>query len=414
MNYSKSLIKYIEESPSSFHAIENAKIIIEQKTNYSSGTVKQGKCTLFTKTCSEGASLVAIDVGENAKANGFPINIIAAHVDSPWLEVSSDEFMDSEEVLQLHTRKYGGIKYDTWHDRPMTIAGRLVLKGKKSPRALLFHLKNHTFVMPGIAYHFRKYVSSPMHEFPFMAGIDSDIKSLRGLLSKELELNEGDILNFSVNTVCKEKPYIWGLYNEFLSSPRLDDLACVYTALTAFASSHNPNAINVLYLADNEEIGSDTPVGAFGNFLREELESLAAKLKFDLGDALKKSFMISADNAQAFSPDYEYLFNPDYKVYLNKGLAAKMSERYASTEETIRIFDEICERAKEPHQLYLNREDIPGGGTIGLIIQESVPVDAVDVGIPQLSMHSCYETIGSKDVTHAIGVFKLFYSYFVK
>jgi len=414
MNYAKGLIKYIEDSPSSFHAVRNAQRVIEQKDNFTKDGPKPGKCILSTMTCSDGATLVAIDIGEKAKKNGWPINVIAAHVDSPWLKVEFNDLMDSGQVLQLEARKYGGINYERWIDRPMTIAGRLALKSKKEPRTKLFHLKKHSFVMPGIATHFRKFADPSISLYPFAAESDSKIKTIKGLLANELDIKEDDILDFSVNTVCKEKPSIWGFNKEFLSAPRLDDLACVYTALTAFAGSHNPDAINVLYFADNEEIGSDTPVGAFSGFLADELKALAEKLNFDLKKALEKSFMLSADNAQACSPDYDYLYNPDHTVYMNKGLAAKQSERYASTDETIKIFGEICDKAKEPHQLYLNREDIPGGGTIGLIIQESLPIDAVDIGIPQLAMHSCYETIGTKDVKHAVAVFRYFYTKFRK
>ena len=206
--------------------------------------------------------------------------------------------------------------------------------------------------------------------------------------------------------------YIWGNKKEYISSPRLDDLECVYTSLEAFIKSNNKSSINVFYVSDNEEVGSSSRQGADSDFLDTILNRVCHSLDIDYQVALANSFLISADNAHAVHPNKPFVTDANNKAYMNKGIAIKFnaSQSYTSDSISSAIFQEICEQSDVPYQFFANRSDLRGGSTLGNILITHTSLLAVDIGLPQLAMHSSFETAGSNDVFYAIKVFSRFYS----
>ena len=205
---------------------------------------------------------------------------------------------------------------------------------------------------------------------------------------------------------------IWGENNEFISSPRLDDLECVYTSTRAFVESSNEDAINVLYIADNEEVGSISRQGADSDFLKSILVNVSNDLSLNYYRVIANSFLISADNAHAVHPNKPGLTDNDNKVYMNKGIAIKFnaSNSYTSDGVSSSIFQKICKNASVPYQFFNNKSGMRSGSTLGNVLLSQVSLPSVDIGLPQLAMHSSYETAGTIDIKYAIKAFKEFYS----
>lgn len=408
MKYVNDFIKFLKESPSSYHAIANLRKLINKDGECFSEDIEKGKKCIFYKESKSGATLVAFDIGEEVKSNS-PFNIIMSHADSPWFKVQGED-LSIDGFNLIPTESYGGIINSTWYDRPLTIAGRVKVNENGNETYKLVHLKDETMLIPNCCTHFSKFIENDKNELIDNGNpIIGTKRNLKDLLTKHLKLKYEDILDYDLNLIPKSTPCLWGDDKEYLSSGRLDDLAAAYSSTLAFMNCHNKKAINVLYVSDNEEIGSNTDVGAFSSFLKDHIDLVCEKLGIDEEKAFSKSFMISADNAQGVNPHYDYLFNPDYKVYMNKGLALKYSERYSTSEKSAELFKKMCDKKGLPYQEYKNRDGIPGGGTIGKIVQMQMDILSVDVGVPQLAMHSSFETMGSADIKNSVDVFKAFY-----
>ena len=209
-----------------------------------------------------------------------------------------------------------------------------------------------------------------------------------------------------------DQGYLWGFKKEYISSPRLDDLECVFTSMKALLNSHNKSAINVLYIADNEEVGSSSRQGAAGDFLDTVLTKVSSSLGVSYELAVSNSFLVSADNAHAVHPNHSGVTDPNNKAYMNKGIAIKYnaSQSYTSDAVSGAIFQRLCENSGVPYQFFTNRSDKRGGSTLGNILLSHISLLTVDVGLPQLAMHSAFETAGMKDIKYAVDVFKEFYN----
>lgn len=418
MDFLQDFIRFLKDSPSSFHAIESTEKMITKKPGMATSvkTAKPGSWFFVTKKTKDGAALIAADIGENAAEHGFPLNIAVSHCDSPWFEAAEDEFEEGEGLAMVKTKRYGGFSVPVWQDRPLTLAGRVCVSDGARDSERLIYLTDETFIVPSMCFHFHKYIeegSIGEQGYPLVGSAELSSKGLKAYLAKKLGLPEESIKDYKLCFVSKQEPEVWGENKEFLSAGRLDDLACVYTSAESFVNTHDPNAINILYVSDNEEIGSATEVGAGGSLLKDTLSSIADKLDFNLEEALKRSFMLSADNAQGVHPHHSYIYNPNYKVCMNKGFAVKMSTRYATTEDSLKVYKSFCEKSGLPCQVFYNREDIKGGGTVGKLIQELIPIEAADIGLPQLSMHSACETMGSTDIENGVKLFDAFFNSFL-
>ena len=412
----KDLLSFINESPNAFFVIENVKkqlIKAGFAENFENNPkkLKPGDKVFFVRN---GTSIVALDIGEKAKPS---FHVIAAHTDSPCFKIKPESDSKSDIYNRINLAPYGGMIASTWFDRPLSIAGRVVIDKGDEIIYKLVNLKDLTVMIPNLCIHFNREINSGYSynmavDLQAFISQEKNSATLKELIAKHLKINKEEIINFDLYLYNKEEGIIWGNEKEYISSPRLDDLECVFAASQAFTSAHNEEAINVLYLSDNEEVGSNSRQGADSDYLKVILTRLSNNLHLDYEMAVANSFLISADNAHAVHPNKPGITDSDNKAYMNKGIAIKFNaaQTYASDALSSAIFQKICDNVNVPYQFFTNRSDLRGGGTLGNILLSHISFCAVDIGLPQLAMHSSYETAGSKDVSYAIKTFKEFYS----
>ena len=414
-NNVNNLLAFINESPNAFFAIDNVKKEL-LKAGYhevfeSSPTkLKKGDKVFFIRN---GSTLTALNIGKKAN-NSF--NVVAAHTDSPCFKVKPESDSKCDIYNRINLAPYGGILASTWLDRPLGIAGRVLIDKGSAIEAKLVNLKDLTVLIPNLCIHFNRTANSG-YEYNMAVDMQAFISQekegepLKDLLAKRLKVNKEDIINFDLFTYNKEEGIVWG-NKEYISSGRLDDLECVFAALEAFKKSNNDNGVNVLYLSDNEEVGSSSRQGADSDFLKTVLSRTCRDLAFDFESSVANSFLISADNAHAVHPNKPAITDADNKAYMNKGIAIKFNaaQTYTSDALSSAIFQKLCKNAHVPYQFFTNRSDIRGGSTLGNILLSHLSFNSVDIGLPQLAMHSSYETAGSKDLTYAIKAFEEYYS----
>ena len=413
------LIDFINKSPVSFLTIENVKEtlkkhgfveLFENKTS----EIKPGDKAFFIRN---GSTMVAFDIGENVNAENCGFHIIASHSDSPCFKIKPECDSKSGVYNRINVEAYGGLIPSTWLDRPLSIAGRVMVKKEEELACELVNLQEHTVMIPNVCIHFNRELSkgyaydlaSDMQAF---LGQELEDCPLKKIVADNLKVDVEDIVNFDLYLYNQQQGYLWGNKKEYVSSSRLDDLECVFTSTQAFSSSHNPNAINVLYIADNEEVGSSSRQGADSDFLEQVLKYICEQVGANYHTSVANSFLVSADNAHAVHPNRPELSDPNNRPYMNKGIAIKFnaSQSYTSDAVSGAIFQRLCENSGVPYQFFTNRSDMRGGSTLGNILLNHVSLLSVDVGLPQLAMHSSFETAGTLDVKYAVDVFKEFYS----
>lgn len=363
--------------------------------------------------------------GKSANASmgcrGF--HIAATHSDSPCFKIKESPEMGAENAyLKLNTEKYGGMILSTWLDRALSVAGRVAVKSKGGLETRLVNVEKDLCVIPSVAIHLTRGGSdkgeyNPQTDMlPLYA--DSDKGKKKNLLMKRVAKAAGvkpeEILGHDLFLYTREKGRIWGENGEFVLSPRLDDLQCVYASAKAFLESRPREYVNVCAVFDNEEVGSGTKQGANSTFLEDTLWRISEAMGLSRSGFLQLvagSFLISADNAHAVHPNHPEKYDPTNKPYLNGGIVIKYhgSQKYATDAVSAARMKSICEKAKVPYQTYANRSDIAGGSTLGNISTSHVSVSSVDIGLPQLAMHSAVETAGVKDTKYAVDAFKAFF-----
>ena len=416
--YGNGLVSFINESPVACFAVNNVKNILKengykeikenQKYKFNSGD----KVFMIRND----TTLLAVNIGKNINDNNVNFHIIASHADSPCFKIKPECDGVTDSYSKINVAPYGGLIAPTWLDRPLSIAGRVVINKENGVETKLVNLKDMTVVIPNVCIHFNRNINSgyeynmAVDMVPFIANDNKD-KSFKSLLADRLNISKEDIINFDLYLYNKQSGVIWGENSEFVSSARLDDLECVYTSLMAFKESDNDNSINILYVADNEEVGSLSRQGADSDFLRSTLKRVCSDLNGQYEVAVANSFLISADNAHAVHPNKPELTDKDNKAYMNKGIAIKFNAANSYTSDAISssIFQKICSNAEVPFQFFTNRSDMRGGSTLGNLLLSQVSLMAVDIGLAQLAMHSCYETAGTVDIKYAIKAFKEFY-----
>ena len=355
--------------------------------------------------------------------------IAAAHSDSPAFKIKETPEMDVEgHYVKLNTEGYGGMIQSTWLDRPLSVAGRVIVETENGPETMLVNLDRDLCVIPNVAIHFNRevnkgYAYNPQVDLlPLFAGAVGEEQedgaekavTLAGLCAQELGIEEEKILASDLFLYNREKGRRMGAKGEFIGSPRLDDLQCAFASLKGFLAGAKEKYGAVHCVMDNEEVGSETKQGAASTFLFDVLFRIHKALGGDYEDYLRcvaDSFMISADNAHAVHPNYEDKADPVNRPYLNKGIVIKYSanQKYCTDGFSAAVFKEICRRAEVPYQTFTNRSDMPGGSTLGNISMAQVSVNAVDIGLPQLAMHSPYETAGVEDTDYFIKAARVFF-----
>lgn len=421
--YTEEMLQFIQDSPSCFHAVDNlAKMLDRQGFGRLEESQKwdiSGGGSFYVLRGD--SSLIAFSLPKD-KPRGF--HIAAAHSDSPCFKIKANPEMAVEEhYLKLNTEKYGGMIPSTWMDRPLSVAGRVMLrKGGKIQPALL-NLAEDLLVIPSLAIHMQTDRSKAPEYNPQVdllplygacgKGEEKDV--LLGRIARELGVDREDILDQDLFLYVREPGRIIGREGEFVLSPRLDDLQCVYACGKAFSESVPEEYGNVCAVFDNEEVGSSTKQGAGSTFLEDVLVRIAEGLFLSREEYLRmlaESFLISADNAHAVHPNHPEKADPTNRPYLNGGIVLKYhgGQKYTTdgfSGATVRM---LCRQAGVPCQTYANRSDIPGGSTLGNILTGHLSVNAADVGLPQLAMHAAVETGGGKDTGYAVEFFKAYFA----
>ena len=414
----KKLLQFIEESPTAFHAVES---ISGRLTDAGFHELHEGDA--WDLIPGEGyyvtrnqSSVLAFRI-PTAKANNFLIS--ASHTDSPMFKVKSGAESEAcNHYIRLNTEVYGGTILSTWLDRPLTLAGRVVLAENGNFSAKTVKIDRDLLVIPSVAIHFNRTVNSgyaynpAVDTLPLFAQKNGQPVSLKALIAKEISCDEDQIAQMDLYVCCHTLGTVWGANEEFFSAPRIDNLMCAYGTLQGFLEAdRSENAVTVYYAADNEETGSSTKQGAGALVFRDILERIAESEKTDVRRMLASSFMVSADNGHARHPNHPELSDAQNAPYMNEGIVIKLnsSQKYATEALSAALFREICRRAEVPVQTFANRSDMLGGSTLGSISDTFVPLLTVDIGLAQLAMHSCYETAGTCDTAYLIRAAKEFY-----
>ena len=355
--------------------------------------------------------------------------MICAHSDSPTFRIKPQAEMRCEGgIVKLNTEVYGGPILSTWMDRPLSLAGRVILRGLDAlhPETRLLHIRRPLLQIPNLAIHFNRQVndgvklSKQKDMLPVMAanltGENGEGSILKKLIGKELNVDTEDILDFDLYLYDTTPASLFGLNEEFISSGRLDDLSMVHAGLEALlAADDAPETTQVLAIFDNEETGSQTKQGAGSPFLSALLQRLVLAQGDTLDGyyrAVEKAFMVSADNAHAWHPNYSEKYDPTNHPKMGEGPVVKINaaQKYATDAASAAVFAEVCRKAGVPVQYFVNHSDVAGGSTLGNILTGSLPVRGVDMGNPIWAMHSCRETGSVADHEFCIKAFTQFYN----
>ena len=417
MDILKDLMDFLDSSVTMFHAINECEKVL-QRSGFiylpENGKWNINKGKYYTKRNS--SSLIAFDIAEG----DYHFQISAAHSDSPTFKLKDRPVIEANGYLKLNVEGYGGMINATWLDKPLTLAGRVMVNTDKGIETRLLHIDRDLLIIPNVPIHFNREINkgfafnNQVDMLPIFSAGNLKEADFDNMIAKELGIEPEAILAKDLYLVNRQKAAVIGFDNELISSGRLDDLECVYTSLRGFVEAENKNHINVFAVFDNEEVGSVTKQGAMSTFLASTLDRLntaLGKSKEEYYTAIAKSMLISCDNAHAVHPNHPELFDVKNRPVLNQGIAIKESanQKYTTDAFSRAILKKILEKKNIPYQTFANRSDIAGGSTLGNLSNTVVSMNAVDIGLPQLAMHSAYETAGAKDVGYAFETLKAFF-----
>lgn len=428
----KRLLSFLDASPVNFLAVKNITEELQQHgyrridTTEALGTVKAGDKFFVTKNDS---SIYAFQIGRKPLAEtGF--HMICAHCDSPTFRIKPHAEIDCEGgIVKLNTEVYGGPIMSTWFDRPLTLAGRVIVKSKDvmTPTTLLLHVKRPLLQISNLAIHFNRQVndgvklSRQKDVLPILGIINDELEKgnlLMNIILEELNKQQTvareDILDFDLYLADATPACTFGAHNELISSGRLDDLSMCFAGLEALLASQPTDTTQVLAIFDNEETGSQTKQGAGSPFLSYMLKRIALAqggTEEAYYQAVERAFMISADNAHAWHPNYSEKYDPTNHPMLGGGPVIKFNaaQKYASDAYSASVFAGLCKKAGVPCQRFVNHSDVAGGSTLGNLLASSIPLRGVDMGNAILAMHSCRETGSTADHEFCVKVFTQFY-----
>ncbi len=427
------LLTFLDASPVNFLAVKNLTGELEQAgfrrvdPQEPIGNVTAGDKLYVTKNDS---SVYAFQLGRKPLAEtGF--RMICAHCDSPTFRIKPNAEMQGDGgIVKLNTEVYGGPIMSTWFDRPLTLAGRVIVRGadEMSPQTRLLHIKRPLLQISNLAIHFNREVndgvklSKQTDMLPILGIIKDELESgnlLMNLICEELNkegsVKREDILDFDLYLADATPACTFGAHNEFISSGRLDDLSMCHAGLVALQDAPETDYTKVLAIFDNEETGSQTKQGAGSPFLATMLQRIALAqggTEEAFYQAVERAFMVSADNAHAWHPNYSAKYDPTNHPVLGGGPVIKFNaaQKYASDAVSAAVFAEVCRKAGVPCQRFVNHSDVAGGSTLGNILASSIPLRGVDMGNAILAMHSCRETGSVADHAYCIKAFTQFFS----
>ncbi len=423
------LLKFLDASPVNFLAAKQLSDALSQAgfrrldPCEPLGKVKAGDQFFVTKNDS---SVYAFRLGRKPMAEaGF--RMICAHCDSPTFRIKPNAEIACEGgLVKLNTEVYGGPIMSTWFDRPLTLAGRVIVKGDDalSPRTLLLHVKRPLLQISNLAIHFNRQVndgvklSKQKDMLPLLGIISDELEKgnlLMNVICGELDVKPADVLDFDLYLADATPACTFGVHDEFISSGRLDDLSMCYAGLEALLAAPSGDTTQVLAIFDNEETGSQTKQGAGSPFLASLLKRIALSqsgTEEAFYQAVERAFMVSADNAHAWHPNYPEKYDLTNHPVLGGGPVIKFNaaQKYASDAVSAAVFAEVCREAGVPCQRFVNHSDVAGGSTLGNILASSIPLRGVDMGNAILAMHSCRETGSVADHEYCVRAFTRFFS----
>lgn len=414
------LLEFIKKSPTSFHAVanfekmamENGFIALDEKEPFS---LERGKKYYITRG---GSSIIAFCI---PKAGLESFSIIAAHTDSPTFKLKRNpESRITPYYTTLNVEGYGGMIISTWFDRPLSIAGRCFYKKDGAIEESLVDFDRDLVLIPSLSIHQNRDVNSGYHyhvqkdvaPLISLSGSGFDFSSL---LENLLGVRKEDILDYDLYLYNRTPYSVWGANDEFISSPRLDDTECAYSAFKTLMEVDGYSACPMVALFDSEEVGSSSFNGALSDFLMSTVERICLSLGLDREHQMMahaSSFIISADNAHALHPNYPEKSDPTNKVVLNGGIVIKYSsnKKYTTDAYSASVIRLLMEENSIRYQSFFNNSDIPGGSTLGNLSMEKISIPSVDIGLAQLAMHSSYESAGAEDLIEMDKLFRIFLS----
>ncbi len=424
-----NFLKFLKPSVDAFHAQDEIKKeliksgYIELEENKKWKFQNGGKYFVVR----DDAAIIAFTLPNNLESLDLEMsyNVVAAHLDSPTFKLKPNFDFEKSGYGMLNTEVYGGPILNSWFDRPLNINGRVIVKTPTGVKSVLVNLNKPMCIIPNCSIHYRPElntgvkVNAQLDLVPLFKDRDSNV-DLYSIIAKKYELKKENIISSDLYLSILDRGCIGGADDSFIIAPQIDNLECSYAILEAIKNSKpQDETVNVGAFFNSEEIGSDTINGAASDFLSSILERISLSLGYKIVEhkvLLANSFMISADNAQGFHPNYSNLYDPTNAVYLNGGIVIKSAARgsYTTNAMSMAIFMEICKRSKAKFQLNTNRSDVRGGSTLGAISLSQVSIPSVDIGLAQVAMHSSMETSGAYDLDELIKALKGFYKTNIK
>ena len=416
----RDFLSFIHQSPSAFHSVaalcgqlENGGFA--RLNEFDAWDIQPGGRYFVTRNLS---SVIAFSVPECGLSH---FQIVSSHSDSPVFKLKpSCEDVAAGHFIRLNTERYGGMIMSSWFDRPLSIAGRVIVKTENGFETKLADLGRDAVLIPNTPIHFNREVNDG---YKYNAQVDllplyADGNET-GRLMKEVAascgVQEEAIVSADLFLYTRMPGGVWGADDAFFSCPRIDDLECAWTSMQAFLKTPAKDHINVCAVFDNEEVGSGTKQGADSTFLDDVLSRVCAAL--GATDSQKRaliagSFMVSADNAHGVHPNHPEKFDAQNRTFMNGGVVIKhnANQKYTTDAVSDAIFSAVCEKAGVPVQHFVNRSDVLGGSTLGNIANTHASMNTVDIGLAQLAMHSAYETAGVKDVAYMVDGLSSFYA----
>lgn len=415
---SRDLIHFIAKSPSTFHAVRGIKAALlyagfTEIREEDTWQIEKGGKYVVTRN---GSALMAFTVPQEG-AEAF--HITASHCDSPTFKIKEDPEIADGPYVKLNVEGYGGMIMSTWLDRPLSVAGRLLVTENGHLAEKLVAIDGTMLIIPSVAIHMDRSVNQHkdwkvQKDMLPLYGMTGAKTPFMDVIAAAAKVKAEDILDHDLILYSRVPGTIWGEEREFISSPKLDDLQCAFACFRGFTQGQKEKYISVYALFDNEEVGSATSQGAGSTFLANTLERLARSLGYSYDETMAmiaRSFMISADNAHSVHPNHPEYADPVNRPVINGGIVIKYSaaQKYATNAFSAAYFKKLCKDHDIPTQTFTNHSDNPGGSTLGNISNTVIAMPTVDIGLPQLAMHSSYETAGVKDTAYLVDAVTKFY-----
>lgn len=442
LNEGKQLLDFINDSPTQFNAIYNFSKILKENGYVDLDISKKWDLQLGGTyfTTKNSSALLAFRIDEDKtkgkSKNDICYKIIGSHSDSPTFRIKpNSEIIEEKTYLKLNVEPYGGMILSTWFDRPLSIAGRVIVKSENifKPKEEIIKIDKPICIIPNLAIHMNRDVNSgykynkQKDMLPILADLSENLEKenyLLKIIAKKLDIDISEIIDFDLFLYEYQKGEIIGVDDEFISSGRLDNLSMAHSSIKALLNSSNKEinidskntaiSVKICAIFDNEEVGSSTKQGANSNLLTHTMERIALNLGKTRDDYLRsfeESFILSADLAHAIHPNYKETHDPTNRPLMGRGPVIKIhaGQAYTSDAYSISVYKNICDKCDVKYQEFVNRSDKRGGTTIGPLTSTHTEIPSVDIGSPILAMHSIRELGSIKDHYEILKTFKLFY-----